>query len=117
MRADMGNNSSCLDHFELLFTGNVYQLILTETILFECQKSHLDHNLQGHLHNLTVPQLKTRLGLTLAVGLVKKPNLKSYWSSNSVVQTPLFPNTMVKDRYLQILRFLHFVDNNNAPPC
>ena len=61
----------------LLFTGNVYQLILNETARFERQKRHLDPNSRGHLHNLTVPELKAWLGLTLAMGLVKKPNLKS----------------------------------------
>ena len=49
------------------------------------------------------------------MGLVKKPNLKLYWSSSSVIKTQLFLNTMSRDRYLQILRFLHFVDHNNAP--
>ena len=31
MRVEMENNSSCLHYFELLFTDNVYQLILNET--------------------------------------------------------------------------------------
>ena len=115
MTVEMETNSSCLNYFELLFTDNVYQLILSETIRFERQKCHLDRNSQGHLHNLTVAELKAWIGLTLAMGLVKIPNLKSYWSSSSVIKTPLFLNTISRDRYLQILRFLHFVDNNNAP--
>ena len=114
MRVEMENNSSCLNYFELLFTDNVYQLILNETARCERQKRHLDPNSRGHLHNLTVPELKAWLGLTLAMGLVKKPNLKSYWCNKSVIKTPLFPNTMLRDRYLHILQFMHFVDNNNA---
>lgn len=115
MRVEMENNSSCHNYFELLFTDNVYQLILKETARFERQKRHLDPNSRSHLHNLTVPELKVWLGLTIAMGLVKKPNLKSYWCNKSVIKTPLFPNTMSRDRYLHILRFMHFVDNNNAP--
>ena len=115
MTVQMENKSSCLNYFELLFTDNVYQLILGETIRFERQKCHLDSNSQGHLHNLTVAELKAWIGLTLAMGLVKKTNLKSYWCSSSVIKTPLFLNTMSRDRYLQILLFLHFVDHNNAP--
>ena len=45
VRVEMEENSSCLQYFELLFTNDVYQLILNETIRFECQKRHLDHNL------------------------------------------------------------------------
>ena len=76
--------------------------------------SHFDHNLQGHLHDFSVAELKAWLGFTSAMGLMRKKSLKSYWSENSVTKTPLFPNTMSRDRYLHILRFLHFVNNDNA---
>ena len=115
MRVEMEENSSCLQYFELLFTNDVYQLILDETIRFERQKRHLDRNLRGHLHDFTIPELKAWLGLTLNMGLVRKNSIKSYWSKNSVIQTPIFPNTMSRDRYLHFLRFLHFTDNDNAP--
>ena len=115
MRVEMEENSSCLQYFELLFTNDVYQLILNETIRFERQKRHLDRNLRGHLHDFTIPELKAWFGLTLNMGLVRKNSIKSYWSKNSVMQTPIFPNTMSRDRYLHILRFLHFTDNDNAP--
>ena len=51
------------------------------------------------------------------MGLVKKKknNLKSYWSSNAVTNTPLVANTMARDCYLAILRLMHFVNNDNAP--
>ena len=45
----------------------------------------------------------------------KKKILKSYWSTNSVIKTPLFTETMSRDHYLTILRYLHFVNNDNAP--
>ena len=32
-----------------------------------------------------------------------------------MIKIPLFLNIMSRDRYLQFLRFLHFVDNNNVP--
>ena len=103
IRVEMEENSSCLQYFELLFTNDVYQLILNETIQFQHQKGHLDHNLQGRLHNFTIPELKAWLRLTLSMGLVRKNSIKSYWSKNSVIQTPIFPNTMSRDRYLHIL--------------
>ena len=68
----MENNSSCLDYFELRFSDYVYQLIFNETTWFERKKRHLDPNSRGHLHNLTVPELRAWLRLTLAMGLVKK---------------------------------------------
>ena len=106
----MEENSS-----SLLFTNDVYQLILNETMCFECQKCHLDRNLQGCLQNFTIPELKAWLGLTLNMGLVRKNSINSYWSKNSVIQTPFFPNTMSRDHYLYILGFLPFTDNESAP--
>ena len=49
------------------------------------------------------------------MGLVKKSNLKAHWSTDSVTKTPLFTNTMSRDYYLHIQRYLHFVNNCNAP--
>ena len=63
-RVEMEENSSCLQHFELLFT-NVCQLILNQTIWLERQKRHLDRNLRRNLHDFTIPELKAWLGLTL----------------------------------------------------
>ena len=88
MRVEMEENSSCLQYFELLFTNDVYQLILNETIRFERQKRHLDRNLRGHLYDFTIPEPKAWFGLTLNMGLVRKNSIKSYWSKNSVIQTP-----------------------------
>ena len=61
-----------MQYFELLFTNDVYQLILNKAIRFERQKRHLDHNLRGHLHDFTIPELKAWLGLTLYMGLIEK---------------------------------------------
>ena len=76
MRVEMEENSSCLQYFEWLFTNDVYQLIPNETIQFEHQKRHLDRNLRGHLHNITIPELKAWPGLTLNMGLVRKNSIK-----------------------------------------
>ena len=76
-RVEMEENSSCLQRFELLFTNDVYQLILNQTIWLERQKRHLDRNLRGNLHDFTIPELKAWLGLTLNMGLVTKNSIKS----------------------------------------
>ena len=108
MRVEMDNDNNCLDYFQP-------QLILRETKRFEHQKRQLEDNSLGGLHDFTLPELKAWLGLTLEMGLVKKSNLKAHWSTDSVTKTPLFSNTMSRDYYLHIQRYLHFVNNCNAP--
>ena len=82
MKVDMPEDSTCLDFFELFFTHDVYHIILDETIQFERQKRQLEDSVAGNLQNSSVEKLKAWLGLTLAMGFVKKINLKSYWSTN-----------------------------------
>ena len=62
-----------------------------------------------------VSELKTWLGLLLAMGLVQKNGrVAEYWSTHWLTQTPGFDITMSSLRFLHILRFLHFVDNEGA---
>ena len=49
------------------------------------------------------------------MGLVTKPNLSSYWSTDPALNSPFFPSIMSRDRFLQISRYLHFADNTQAP--
>lgn len=94
------NNSSCINFFEQLFTDDVYNLTVNEAMRFERQKRNLGDNLSGNLQDFSIPELKACLGITLAMGLSKKINLKSYWSMNTVTNTPLFNNTMSRDQIL-----------------
>ena len=75
---------------------------MDETIRFQRQKCQFGNSVVGCLHNFSIEELNAWLGLTLAMGLVKKTNLKNYWSSNLVIKTPLFSETMCRDHYLAI---------------
>src|SRR6218665_3531496 len=55
------------------------------------------------------------LGLTLLMGLIRKPCIELYWSTDELFKTPVFGRIMSRDRYQEILRFFHIVDNTNAP--
>lgn len=47
---------------------------------------------------------------------LKKSDLKQYWSTDNLIGTPSFRKTMPRDRYLQILRYLHFCNNEQSVP-
>lgn len=46
---------------------------------------------------------------------VKKLSLNDYWSEEWHRQTPAFAQIMSRDRYLLLMRLLHFADNNLPP--
>ncbi|KAG8238845.1 hypothetical protein J437_LFUL018294, partial [Ladona fulva] len=54
------------------------------------------------------------LAITLLMPRTKKLSLNDYWSRDVLIRTPIFGELMSRDRYLMILRMLHF-SNNNVP--
>ena len=49
------------------------------------------------------------------MGIIQKPNIQMYWSNDPLYSTPIFKQVMNRDRYLLILKFLHFNNNDNMP--
>ena len=58
--------------------------------------------------------MKKFLGLIFVTGIVQKPKLELYWSTRGFFQTPIFSQTMSRNRFQLIPRYLHFNDNNAA---
>ena len=54
----------------------------------------------------------TFTALDLQMGHIMKDTLHDYWSRLKQMHTPFYGETMIQDRFLHILRFLHFVDNS-----
>jgi hypothetical protein len=59
--------------------------------------------------------MKIFISLVIAMGLTRKPDLESYWSTDPTISTPFFGSKMAKDRFMAILSNLHLVDNDNHP--
>ena len=104
--------------FGLFFTDYLLRLIVGETNRYAGRCMSKPPKL-GRKHtewtDVSIPELKTWLGLMLAMGIVqKKGRLGEYWSTHWLTQTPGFNDTMPRNRFLQILRYLHFVDNEDV---
>jgi hypothetical protein len=41
----------------------------------------------------------------------RKSRIKEYWFIDPLISTPMFADIMSRDRFLLLLRFLHFNDN------
>ena len=63
----------------------------------------------------TKEELRKFFGLTLLMGLIRKPVIAMYWSQDPLYATPLFGEIMSRNRYQLLLKFLHFNDNEKAP--
>ncbi|XP_071972612.1 piggyBac transposable element-derived protein 4-like [Engystomops pustulosus] len=56
-------------------------------------------------------------GLLLNMGLVKKPTIRSYWSTDVLYDTPMYRDVMPRKRFEAIMRFIHYSDNSLCPPA
>ena len=52
------------------------------------------------------------LCLCMAMAHVKKHRINDYWSTDFLISTPAFRKLMTRDRFLLLLRHLHFCDRN-----
>jgi len=56
-------------------------------------------------------EMYTLLAVCLLMSHVKKNKIKDYWSTSFLLSTPAFGQLMSQNRFLLILRLLHFNDN------
>lgn len=109
------SGNSPIDYFKFFFDTALIQCIIKETNRYESQ-SATGHQRRSHMKSwssLTSDDFETFLGLSILMGHVQKGKLKSYWSTDPLLHTPIFGQKMARDRYIQILRFLHFHDNED----
>ena len=63
----------------------------------------------------TRDEIHKLLGLLLLQGMIHKPTLRDYWTTDAVFSTPIFSAIMGRCRFEHLLSFLHFNDNTQAP--
>ena len=86
---------SAVELFMLFFTEYILREIVTETNTYAGQCMNKEPRIEGQRfadwNPLTIPELKTWLGLLLAMGLVqKKGRVAEYWSTHWLTKTPGF---------------------------
>lgn len=84
----------------------------------QCQAEEIPtrHARSNEWSPVVASEMRAFLGLILAMGIVKKPTIESYWEVSGVTETANFRNVMSRNRFQAILRYLHCTDNDTALP-
>lgn len=90
--------------FQLFMTMSVLGMIVTQTNAYAQEK---DIAL-----NLCVEELQAFVAMNIAMGMLRLPQIRDYWATDDILSTPWFPAIMSRDRFFQILRYLHLVDSS-----
>jgi len=99
-----------IDYFDLLVSDDFYNFIVEETNLYAVEVLSLssDKSRITHWKDLTTAELKVFLGLLYHTGTIRLNKLEDYWKQDDLFNIPCFKKHMSRNRFLLILRVLHF---------
>ena len=103
---------------DLYITADMIKLFVRETNRYGDQYIHVaemgdnikDHSYAKQWSPTDANEMKTFTGLLFLMGIVFKPRLAMYWSTDELHSTPVFAQVVNRDHFLALLKF-----NNRDP--
>ena len=106
--------------FKLFVTDELINTMVLET------KKHAEKEINKHRPHkrssslkdwktINADDMRNFLGVLFHMGCVKLPSFEHYWLKNKLYGFPVFSNVMPQKKFQLILKFWHFVDNENSP--
>ena len=83
----------------------------TNLYAFQC----MGEELYSTWTKLTVDEFCAFLGFMILMGLAHLPSLPDYWSRDPTFRYSMVADRITRDRFLEILRYIHFADNSTLP--
>ncbi|GFW26533.1 piggyBac transposable element-derived protein 4 [Trichonephila clavipes] len=108
-------NASILNYFELFFDDQILRMIVQETNRYAEQYIHKTVCKEGSRWKkwteTNVEELRLFFAVLLLQGVIKKPEQEHYWSKRQTLSTPNFAKVIGRNRFLLLMKFLHFTNN------
>ncbi|XP_071051388.1 piggyBac transposable element-derived protein 4-like [Onthophagus taurus] len=106
------DTSTALKIFLEFMNEEIINKIVLESNNYYQQTIEKDINMKQNMRNLGPDEFMCFLGIVLLMSRVKKLEIHEYWSTNTLIETPMFAKVMKRDRFKLIKRILHFRNNN-----
>lgn len=97
-------NTSILEMFELFIDIELIELLVQETRRYALFMNCADPN-------ITADEIRCFIAILYVSGYNNLPSKRHYWDSNDDMKNVAVSQSMRRDRFLQICRFLHCADN------
>lgn len=114
-------DTDCNDPFalyKLFFTDYILEKIVEETNEYAAHcinnASFISRTHQLPWQPVTKHEMNTFIGILLIMGVMPSPDIRLYWSRKEMYTNLRIKNAMKRDRFLSILRYLHFSNNTTA---
>ena len=102
--------STVLELFLCFFTRELLQIIVDQT------NHYAISCIVDQWNDITMEELMAYLGFMILMGLVPLPSIHDYWQRSPVFHYSPIADKISRDRFCEIQRFLHFVDNDFLQP-
>ena len=89
-------------------------MIVDQTNLYASQV--MDPSQYDKWTKLTAEELWAYFGFMILMGINQLPALADYWKLDPTYRYGPIADRITRDRFLEISRYLHFVDNTTLPP-
>ncbi|VEN43200.1 unnamed protein product [Callosobruchus maculatus] len=106
-----------IDIYRLLVDDSVLDLIVTETNRYASQKISMGYSGKSRIKHWTdtnKSEICKFLAIAIIMGLSHVPSISLYWSKDPAFHNKFISTHMSRDRFLLILKFLHFTNNETA---
>ena len=112
------NETHCAKVFKTFFDDELVELIVHETNTYAAQKIQARSfiPLRSRIRDwkpVTKDEMYVLLALFMLMGIIQKPTLRSYFSKNCILATPIFGSIISMDQFESICNFMHFNKNDN----
>lgn len=110
-------SDTAFDFFEFLFDEKLTDIIVEETNKYQVISTNdMTHDIASHQAKRTpinLSEMYTFLATIMLMSVVEKNTIHDYWSADPLIVTPMFRQLFSRDRFLMLLKYLHFNGNSN----
>ena len=106
--------SSPLEVFDLFFSPDLLEEIVKQSN--EYVKIVMGAEKYDKWAKMTAEELKAFLGFSILMGINHLPSLNDYWSQDPRLRYTPVADCISRDRFHELSRYLHFVDNDTLIP-
>ena len=103
-----------LEIFQLFFTITLIDLIVEQTNLYASRVMDPTH--YEKWTKVTAEEILAYFGFMILMGINHLPSLADYWKLDPTYRYGPVADRITRDRFMEISRYLHFVDNTTLAP-
>ncbi|XP_076637467.1 piggyBac transposable element-derived protein 4 isoform X1 [Colletes latitarsis] len=118
-RCRLSNRAKPIEYFNLFFTNSLWAMMVEETNKYAeeilSKSTRTDNSRMVNWYPVTILELKAFVAVLLEMGITNRPTIYSYWTESSRA-IPWFKKMFSRNRFQNILRWFHIVDNKKCFP-